>query len=405
MLTHLDEEDVEAVLETTFFIVVTYWEVCNATTKKTAHDMLHHISSRRSALLARVASRLPSLSHLDGLEDIESTLAQVRPTLPPEECFDLFRERIGHENSGVVHQALAELAPHLRSNQGALHASAVSQRSDSVTTLLLRSLLDCASRYHASHPDIGRLCTECIGLVGCLDSNQVETVREKRSMVVLSNFETADETTDFALFLIEVVLVPSFLSATDIKLQGFLSYAMQELLERCDIRAACAMQATGQVAGEKMYRKWKALPENVQEVVGPFLTSRYLVAQMEPVAVEYPLFRPGRSYGNWLRLFVVDMLRKGQNAFADMIFEPLTRVIRVKDLSAAEFLLPYLVLHILLGERSMPKAKAAIFDELVAILQHRPLEDASYQAKEDAKRFCHVSRDFPMAVTPFLTCI
>jgi serine/threonine-protein kinase ATR len=166
---------------------------------------------------------------------------------------------------------------------------------------------------------------------------------------------------------------------------------MQELLERCDIKAACAMQGTRMSEGASTYRKWIALPENVQEVVTPFLTSRYLVQQMEPVMVEYPIFRPGRSYGNWLRSFVIDMLRKGQNSYADMVFEPLTRVIRVKDLSTAEFLLPYLALHVLLGSRSTQKEKDNVLGEMLGILQHQPREDAPHQVKEDSKRFCHVS--------------
>lgn len=151
------------------------------------------------------------------------------------------------------------------------------------------------------------------------------------------------------------------------------------------------MQGTGMLGGNDIYRKWIAMPETVREVVAPFLASRYLVAPMPPVKVEYPLFRPGKSYGNWLRAFVVDLLRKGQTPFADMIFEPLARVIRVKDLATAEFLLPYLVLHILLGVRSTESEKEQVLGEMLGILHHQPAETASYLEKEEMKRFCHVS--------------
>lgn len=392
MITHLEGEDVEAILETTFFIVTEHWVHVSHTSQEVIRRMLRIICDRHAELLARNVSKLPSLSRLPGLEDVEAEIARHRPSLGLEEELEVFCERISHENSGVVYQALVELSPLLRNHQSALHAT-TAQRAESTMTKLLRKVLDCASRYTGTNIAIGRLCAECIGYIGCFDSNQVETVREQRSLIVLDNFETPDETTDFALFLIEVVLVPAFLSATDIKLQGFLSYAMQELLERCDIKAACAMQGTRMSEGASTYRKWIALPENVQEVVTPFLTSRYLVQQMEPVMVEYPIFRPGRSYGNWLRSFVIDMLRKGQNAYADMVFEPLTRVIRVKDLSTAEFLLPYLALHILLGARSSQKEKGNVLGEMLAILQYQPPEDASHQVKEDFKRFCHVSID------------
>jgi hypothetical protein len=76
---------------------------------------------------------------------------------------------------------------------------------------------------------------------------------------------------------------------------------------------------------------------------------------------------------------------------ADLIFEPLTRVIRVKDLSTAEFLLPYLVLHILLGSRSRDVEKEQVIGELAGILEQQPLQDSSYAQREDMKRYFHVS--------------
>lgn len=391
MLTHLEEEDVEALLETTFFIVDRYWSSLNPDTLTTVKRMLAFVLEHYEGVVAKHISKLPSLSHIAGLKDVESRLRMLRPTLAVEEALEVFSERIGHENSGVVLQALTELVPYLRTNQNALHSSAVSQQPDTTIATLMRALLDCACKYNGVQAEIARLCTESMGLIGCLDSNKVEAVREQRSIVVLNNFEGGEETTDFAIFLLQEVLVPSFLSATDVKLQGFLSFAMQELLDRCDIKAACAMQGTGMLGGNDIYRKWIAIPEATREVIAPFLTSRYMVAPMLPVKVEYPIFRPGRIYGNWLRMLVVDLLRKGQNPHGDMIFEPLTRVIRVKDLSTAEFLLPYLMLHILLGARSSGQERKDIIGEMIGILQHQPAENATYMEREEMKLFCHVS--------------
>lgn len=391
MLTHLEEEDVEALLETTFFIVSRYWSVLNAATAAIGKQMLMSLLDKHGAMVEMHISKLPSLSSCEGLEDVEKSLNAMRPALAMEEALDMFAQRIGHDNSGVVHQALTELAPYLRGNQSGLYTSAANQRPDSAITTTLRSLLDCASKYNGVQMDITRLCVQCIGLIGCLDSNQIETIREQRSIVVLDNFEAAEEMTDFGLFLLEEILVPSFLSATDTKLQGFLSYAMQELLDKCDVKAACAMKETGMVGGNDIYRKWIAIPDNAREVMTPFLSSRYMVAPMPPVTVEYPIFHPGRLYSNWLRSFVIDMLRKGQHSRAGLIFEPIKRVIRVKDLSTAEFLLPYLVLHVLLGSKSSDEEKEQIVNELLGVLKHQPADDASYVEREEMQRFCHVS--------------
>ncbi|RDA89254.1 hypothetical protein CP532_0533 [Ophiocordyceps camponoti-leonardi (nom. inval.)] len=389
MLTNFEEEDVEILIEPTFFIVNRYWSLFSRSTGRAAKDMLQFLLDKHAPIVTAYIHKIPSLSHVDELADIESRLSALRPALASDEALQAFAERVAHDYSGVVHQALSELVPYLRENQSALYTSAVSQRPDSAVTSVLRALLDCASKYNGLQSDISRLCVECVGLIGCLDSNRIETVRERRSIVVLDNFEGVGEATDFGLFLLQEILVPSFLSATDTKLQGFLSFAMQELLIRCDIKAACAMQNTGMMGGNDVYRKWIALPEYTRDIVTPFLTSRYMVAPMAPVTVEYPIFHPGKPYGNWLRSFVVDLLRNGQNEHAETLFEPLTRVIRVKDLSTAEFLLPYLVLHVLLGPRSCKEDRERVAGELLVVLKHSPAETASYLEKEETKKFCH----------------
>ncbi|OAA55658.1 Protein kinase-like domain protein [Cordyceps fumosorosea ARSEF 2679] len=388
MLMNFDEEDVEALLETTFFIVKHYWPNFSAFSIETASDIVSFLLESYGAIVEKNISSLPSFQGIPSLSKLEKELRALRPKLLPEELLPIFATRLRHENSGVVQQALNELVPYLRANQGALHTSNISQ-TDSVVTTLMRALLDCSCRYNHLHGSISRLCVESMGLIGCLDSNQAETVREQRSIVILDNFESFQETTDFALFLLEEILVPAFLSATDTRLQGFLCFAMQELLDRFEIKAAIAMQNTGGMAGNNIYRKWIALPENVREVVTPFLTSKYMVAPMLPVKVEYPIFSPAKPYGNWLRSFVIELLRNGQHPHADMLFEPLSRVIRVKDLSTSEFLLPYLVLHVLLGSKSTDQDKDQILNELTSILQYSPEEEASYAEKEEFKRYCH----------------
>ncbi|PFH56755.1 hypothetical protein XA68_16038 [Ophiocordyceps unilateralis] len=389
MLTNLDEEDVEMLIEPTFFIVNRYWTAFNRCSGRAAQEMLGFLLDKHAPIVTAYIHKIPSLSHIAELADVESRLSALRPSLATDEALRAFADRVAHDNSGVVHQALTELVPYLRDNQSALYTSAVSQRPDSAVTSVLRALLDCACKYNGVQSDISRLCVESVGLIGCLDSNRIESVREHRTIVVLDNFEGVGEATDFGLFLLQEVLVPSFLSATDTKLQGFLSFAMQELLIRCDIKAACAMQNTGMMGGNDVYRKWIALPEYTREIVTPFLTSRYMVAPMAPVTVEYPIFHLGKPYGNWLRSFVVDLLRNGQNLHADTLFEPLTRVIRVKDLSTAEFLLPYLVLHVLLGPRSSEEDRERVVGELLVVLRYNPAETASYLEKEEMKKFCH----------------
>ncbi|KAK1990998.1 phosphatidylinositol 3 [Colletotrichum falcatum] len=388
LLTNLESEDVEVLLETTFFVITHYWPLFNDKTRHVAKRLIASLMTEFNLVLGDNISKLPSLAHVPELADVEAQLSAMRPALDSRRAFSLFAERISHENSGVVLQALAELEAYLKQSGGFLQTSTISQQPDPVVSTLLRALLDCALKYSSMQLDIASLCTRCIGLVGCLDSNRVEAPREQKSMVILSNFDNADETTDFVLFILEHILVRAFLSTTDTKLQGFLSFAMQELLERVDVKAACAMRETHARDSATVYRKWLALPESVRTILTPFLTSRYLLTPMNVAPVEYPIFRPGKPYGNWMRSFSMDLLRKGQNQYADLIFEPLCRTIRVKDLAVSEFLLPYLVLHVIIGHRSSRQERDNVIGELVGILRHQPGEDAPYSEREDMKLFC-----------------
>ncbi|RYP22475.1 hypothetical protein DL767_009047 [Monosporascus sp. MG133] len=386
MLLHLEEEDVEVLVETTFFLISHYWTSFDTATQELSRDLIETLLNRERAILEDVISKLPSFSHINGLADVEAKLSTLRKPVDNRTAFFLLSERISHENAGVVLQALRELASYLQKQQGYLQASAVSEQPDSVVPTLARALLNCASKYNGIHGEISSLCTQCIGLMGCLDPNRVDTVRAERQIVVRGNFEESSESIDFVVFLLEEVLVKSFLSATDTKLQGYLSYVMQELLERCDIASATMLAGTRDA--EPIYRKWLSISEGAREVLTPFLSSRYVLAPMPQQPTEYPIFRPGKIYGNWIRTFTLDLLRRPQNGFASLIFEPLCRVIRVKDLSIAEFLLPYLVLHIVIGENTTGEVRDNVLHEFLSVLQHELSHEASYTEKEDKKLYC-----------------
>ncbi|KAL2019577.1 hypothetical protein VTK56DRAFT_9474 [Thermocarpiscus australiensis] len=385
MLTHMEEADVEALIEATFFIIGYYWNSFDGATKKKARGLISTLLSEYKPVVISYANKLPSLSNIDELADLSKVLDDLRTPLDTRDAFALFAERLKHENPGVVEQVLVELVAFLEKHQDYLQTSAISEHPDSVVAALARSLLDCSAKYNGWQPDITRLCAEAIGRMGCLDSNRLETAREQKQFVVVYNFEDAHETTDFVAFMLENVLVKVFLSTTDTKFQGFLSYAMQELLDRSDFKHACANQ--GQGVNEAIYRKWLAFSEDTREVLTPFLTSRFVVAPMPQQTTEYPIFRAGRSYAVWLRAFVLDLLRNGQNLFSQAVFEPLCRLIKVKDLRVTEFLLPYVVLHVIVGQEHKDEFRNKVSAEMAAILKHQAPENASYVEREETKLF------------------
>lgn len=390
-MTKMEEEDVEILIEPTFFIINYYWTLFDNKTMQMAKDLILALFNQYGQVLQSTIQKLPRLGHIPFLKDVEKKLAELREPQDSRSTFACFAERLSHQNSGVVQQALTELIAYLQDNQGYLQTSVISEQPDTVVPTLVRSLLDCAAKYSISQIEIANLSTQCLGLVGCLDSNRIETNRKQRSMVVLTNFTTTDETTDFVLFMLEEVLVKAFLSTTDTKLQGYLSFVMQELMDKVDINAALAMEKLNIQDGDRVYRKWLSLPEDAREVLRPFLGSSYMLAPGKMPVVRYPIYQAGKTYHNWLRAFALDLLQKGQTPLAQLIFEPLTRVIRVKDLYVAEFLLPYLVVHLIIAQETPEKQRKEVVAELVNILEYELPEGASYYEREDMKLYYEVS--------------
>ena len=398
MLTNLEDDDVESMLESTFSTVIQRWTSFDETTQKRAEETLQYLFRQRARLIRNMIVNLPSLSQLPRLADVEKQLSKLRTPTDISNAFQIFSGRVSHENSGVVAQALVEVKAYLRIHQSFLQASALSEQPDVVIGLLVRSILDTCVKFNESDHDIAQLSAECIGLIGCLDSNRVESIREHREMVVVNNFHDRGETTDFVLFILQEVIVNAFLSATDTTLQGFLSFVMQELLERCDFREICTpvLRNGDKGSTDELYQKWMKLPSSVQNTLTPFLTSKYFIPQsLEETKTEYPIFlsgnmRPDKLYNSWLRTFVLDLLRKPFNANAELIFAPLCRAIRIKDISIASFLLPYVALHVIL--EGSDQHRQEIGEELLCVLRYQATDES--KVRKDDLKLCSEVRFF-----------
>jgi serine/threonine-protein kinase ATR len=198
-------------------------------------------------------------------------------------------------------------------------------------------------------------------------------------MVVVSNFHDHGETTDFVLYIIEEVIVPAFLSAEDTSLQGFFSYVMQELLDKCNFRNVIGdiLRKGEKNSNDNLYLKWKSLSPGVQDVLTPFLSSKYGLADMEMPRLSYPIFRPDKMppklYNAWLKSFCLDLLQKPFQFSTNLIFPPLCRAIRIKDVSVANFVLPYLALHVVVDGKDSHRGE--IGNELLSILSYEAIDE------------------------------
>lgn len=266
----------------------------------------------------------------------------------------------------------------LEQHQGFTHEAAIKEQPDPIISELARTLLDISVQASDSDGNTAFLSARCIGLLGCLDPTRIEAPREKKEVLVLSNFQEEEETVDFVLFFLQEVLVKAFLSATNPRAQGFLAYAMQELLKFCGINGAVITRHQEKHANAK-YLKWVSLPESVRNNLTPFLNSKYVVtaanAQSE---TEYPIYRSSISHGQWLRTFVYDLLRKGHGDNAVELFHVLSRIIRTQDTPISTFLLPFALLNLVIS--GTDRQRLDVGEELLIVLS-RPLPEGDPATK------------------------
>lgn len=322
---------------------------------------------------------MPSLASIPAMAEFEIWLNGLKVQMDVRSQFFAFIRRCQSESVTVVEQALTELVPYLSKHESFLHSSVLSEQPDPVVAQLMRSLLDCCVKFKTSSDSITVLSARCLGLIGCLDPNRVDSVKEKKDILVLSNFDSMEETFDFILFFLQHILVEAFLSASNTRAQGFLAYAMQNLLRFCKLDSA-VIQRHRDVQADEKYHRWLELPETVRNTLTPFLTSKYTVTVGAiHSSCKYPLFYAGMTHGEWLRTFVQDLLQKGSGDNTQFIFGICSRIVKGQDISIASFLLPFAVLNRIVG--GSEEEKLDLQFELTTVLSH-PLPEASNHVSE-----------------------
>ncbi|KAB8231016.1 protein kinase MEC1 [Aspergillus alliaceus] len=379
LVSSLHDEDIEPLLDQTLSIVIRYWNMFTEDTRKCAYELVENILRNHSELVRDVFHTMPSLASIPVMSKFEAELRELRAKMDVRSQFLAFARRCQSENAAVVNQALTELVPYLLEHEEFLHRTVLSEQPDPVVAQLTRSLLDCCVKFNTSSDAITLLSTRCIGLIGCLDPNRVDSIKDKKDILVLSNFDSMEETFDFILFFLQHVLVEAFLSASNTRAQGFLAYAMQNLLRFCGLDSAVT-QRSRNVQGDEKYRRWLELPEAVRNTLTPFLTSKYTVTVgAVNSSCAYPLFSANLTHGEWLRTFVQDLLQRGSGDNARLVFSVSSRIVKGQDISIASFLLPFAVLNRIVG--GTQKEKEDLLHELTSVLSH-PLPDTTNHLHE-----------------------
>lgn len=389
MVGVVGEDQIGALIQPTFAIVAEHWSSFDSTRQNAIYSMISRLIQTHSTVVRNMVNHIPSLAPIPLMSKFEVELGRLKSQIDVRHHLMAFSQRCQDENATVVKRALVELEIYLCEFQGTLHVAAVNEQPESFVSSLVRTILDACIRFNSDGQAISVLCARCLGLIGCLDPTRIEAAKDERVMLLLSNFSKAEETTDFLLFFIRKVLVKVFLSASNPRSQGFLAYAMQELLSFCHFDGSIIGRVRDAPSNPN-YVRWMELPESTRNTLIPFLSSKYIVTSgMLQTEAEYPIYKLGIAHGQWLRIFALDLLQKGTGDNPKHIFPVLSRVIRLQDVSLSSFLVPYLVLNVVVGGTIDQMSK--IGRELFLILKS-PLPDTGC-ATRDALLSCSQVRN------------
>lgn len=382
MLNSLKEEDVEPLVDQTLAIIVRSWELFNTSTQQQAYSLVADLLKKHTNLIREIFETMPSLSTIPVMTKFEAEIGSLKRQMDERHQFLAFIRRLENENLMVIEQALQELLALLQDKHEFVTRCVLREQPDTFIGGLTRALLDTTVKYSSSSR-VTILCGQCLGWIGCLDPNKIETIREKKSIVVLSNFTTAEDTVEFVLFLLENVLVPAFLSASTTRAQGFLGWAMQHLLRICEFDTTITLRSRTS-GSSPTFRRWLDLPEAVRNTLTPFLSSKYTVQEVRiPEKCPYPLFIAGSiSYQTWLRTITLDFLHKSAPVNAKMVFEICQRIVNGQDIAIAAFLLPFAALNVLLS--GIVDERNQLRVEILSILQ-QPME-GDHQTQESIRQ-------------------
>ena len=348
MIGTLGEDELGSLIDPTFAIIAHHWDSLNEDVQGQAHDMISQLFKSFPGLIRDTAGTIPSLASIPLMAKFEDEVGKIKAQMDIKPHYHAFSQRCQNENPIVVTRALVELEEYLLEHQTFLHEAAIREKPDPLVSQLVRSILDACVQFKEPNSRIPIQAAQCLGIIGCLDPTRVEAILEQKEVLLLSNFARADETKEFVLFFISEILVKVFLSTTNPRAQGFLAYAMQELLIFAEFDKSVTVRSRGSYNAN--YHRWMELPESIRSTLTPFLTSKYVVTPaVQQPSCSYPLYKSTMTHGQWLRAFTYDLLRKAAGENARILFPVLSRIVRFQDISIPTFLLPFAVLNVIVG--------------------------------------------------------
>jgi serine/threonine-protein kinase ATR len=381
MIVHLTE-NFQTILDLTFAVVVQKWSTFTSEAKSAARAMLEYIIVNNGGVLAARTNKsgVPLLTDVPELKELDDKLKLLEPVRSPFWRLRNLINRSCHENIYIVRQTVIELRSFVLDEQAAIQQGMSNEKNLELIQSMIRSLFNLAFTFNSADSDIPDLCAVCLGLIGAIDQHKIDISPKKDNLIVMNNFDNAEESITFVTELLEKHLVKLFKASTDPNTQGFLAFGLQEYLKFCHLSKK----------SEDTQGRWKRFSSDSKAILLPHASTRYQAQPAPPASrLTGPIFNQSISYSLWLQKFTYDLMSKAKPGNARQIFNVCRQIVRDKEQYQAiyDFVLPYVALNVTIGGNE--DDSQAVLQEIQTIL-NTPSEQADDMGPFHSKVFAIV---------------
>ncbi|KAI8805845.1 ataxia telangiectasia and Rad3 related, isoform CRA_a [Cladochytrium replicatum] len=381
-------QDIVPVLSRLVVVVADLHERCTAYQLQLIVGTLEYLLLELGPKLGPDYYELPLLPNVVEFQHINRQIQENRNSHGVLEIICLLLPGVMNENSAVVKQSLHEMIKVLQENCEFLNEHVLEESINSCIPLLIKHLLETCSRFNGSSLDIQLLCAKCLGVLGAVDPGRLEFTRDEERLLVLDNNSSPEDSLSFVCVLIEKQLVPAFRSAPSTKVQDKIALTLQELLKTFgfDSKLISGHLSIGNKDPRKsILQKWQAFPKSVQEVIQPFLESKYGIqeANTGQSKLSSPLYPKRANYKEWIQMWALDLINRLPESIPKKVFALCGRLIKGADanISIVLFILPHIILNVLLAGSEDDQQDLLV--EVTTVLTDSSLSDIGAREKRE----------------------
>ena len=399
-LTTLNVSDIGPHVGPTTAALVNVWSTFSTACREVATQCIHYIVSDVIQSIGQYWEEIVDLSGITELTEYSRKIIQIRSKSSTKESLLRILERTSSDNATVVYRTLGELKSFMTEQKDFVRSLSTGDVFDPLVGEIVKALLCVACRDGENVESSRLLALECLGALGAVDPDRFDIPFLDSGMVVLSNFWDEGEAIEFAIHLIENVLVGAFRSSSDIKYQNHLAYAIQELLKFCGFSRK--LVTPGASVSNKVRKRWNALPKHVLETVTPLLEGRFALSK-PTIAVEvgHPIYHTKSTYREWMQCWSTYLIPKVRSGMAKSVFDVFRTIVRHNEVAIAHQLLPHMVLNILIS--GSDEETDLVRSEIIAVLKDQ-LDQRSASSSDKRLLSAQVSW-YPSRLRIYLNCI